>query len=110
MEADEAVVWKIYSVIYKLAIGTICLWNFSETKKEAEIGYDLLSNFQGKGFMSETMQAVIKYGFNTLNLDAIEACTHKENIGSVKLLEKYEFKLIPEEVDIPDNIICYLKK
>ena len=74
-------------------IGTICLWNFSDDKKTAEIGYELMLPFQGKGFANEALKSIIDYGFNKIGLDKIEAYTHKENVSSVRLLERNGFKL-----------------
>ena len=36
-------------------IGTICLWNFSGDRKTAELGYELLPEYHGKGIMSEAV-------------------------------------------------------
>ena len=67
-------------------IGTISLWKFSEDKKTAEVGYDLNPVFHNKGIMTEALNCVLKYGFTQLQLDKIEAYTHKENQASRKLL------------------------
>lgn len=69
-------------------IGSICLWNFSNNLKTAEVGYSLYPEFQNKGIMSEALKSVIDYGFNELKLDKIEAFTHSKNEPSKKLLEK----------------------
>ena len=34
-------------------IGSICLWNFTDNQKSAEIGYDLSPKYQRKGIMNE---------------------------------------------------------
>jgi len=80
-------------------IGSICLWNFSADRKEAEMGYDLSPSFQRQGIMTEAMKKVVEYGFQELALDKIEAYTHKENEGSKRLLEKNQFMLVPEKKD-----------
>lgn len=93
-------------------VGSVCLWNFSEDKKTAEIGYDLNPKFQRKGIMNETLKSVLKFGFENLKLEAIEAYTHKENVSSKKLLERNKFKLIQGRKDEhnKDNIIYEIKK
>ncbi|WP_420551174.1 GNAT family N-acetyltransferase [Tenacibaculum aiptasiae] len=80
-------------------IGTICLWNFSEDKLTAEIGYELHPDFHKKGFMSESLQKVIHFGFSKLNLKAIEAFTHKNNESSIALLNKNNFIYQPKRRD-----------
>ena len=102
--------WGISIVDSPKLIGTICLWNFNDTKTVAEIGYELHPDYHQKGFMSEAMETVLKYGFNDLKLKTIEAFTNKHNEGSKALLNKFEFKLEIDRQDdgFPDNII-YVK-
>jgi ribosomal-protein-alanine N-acetyltransferase len=82
-------------------IGTICLWNLSEDRKTAELGYELHPDFQGKGYMDEAIGEVIAYvyqnGFTTL-----EAYSHKDNAASTKLLLKHGFVLQEDRRD-PEN-------
>jgi len=91
-------------------IGTICLWNFTEDNTVAEVGYDLMPEFQKKGIMSEALKAVVTYGFQELEFSRIEAFTHKENQSSRSLLVKNKIQLHPTRVDegFPENIIFEL--
>ncbi|MEJ7681838.1 MAG: GNAT family N-acetyltransferase [Segetibacter sp.] len=84
--------WAIELKDSKNLIGTICLFDFSDELKKCEIGYELLSNFQGKGIMNEATRAIIEYAFKTLGLKIIDACTHKDNHNSTKLLQKFNFE------------------
>ena len=88
-------------------IGSICLWNFSEDRKTAEIGYDLSPGFQGKGIMNEAMVKALEFGFSDLQLTLIEAFTHRENKSSRTLLERNRFVLNTERADKDDadNVI-----
>ncbi|KXH85220.1 GNAT family N-acetyltransferase [Chryseobacterium kwangjuense] len=92
-------------------IGTICLWNFSEDRKTAEVGYELLPEYHRKGIMSEALKAVLDFGFNELQLEEIVAITHKLNKNSKNLLLKHHFVLEEgkEDEGFPDNIIFSLK-
>lgn len=103
-ENSKSITWKITLKTNQKMIGSICLWNFSENYKTAEVGYDLNPIFQNKGIMSEALQCVIDYGFKKLKLDAIEAFTHIKNENSKKLLEKNCFKLIDYRKD--DNNVA----
>lgn len=107
-----SITWGITLKNDSSIIGTICLWNYSEDMKTAEVGYDLNPEFQGKGIMSEALGLVINYGFNDLKLDKIEAFTDVNNQPSKKLLEKNGFHLIKERIDIENkaNRIYVLKK
>ena len=88
---NESVLWGITKVGNNKIIGTACLWNFNETKDKGEIGYELLPEYWGKGYISEVVAKLIDYGFNTLNLVSISAFTHPENKASVRLLLKNGF-------------------
>jgi ribosomal-protein-alanine N-acetyltransferase len=59
---------------------------------KAEIGYELLPDFQGKGIMQEAASKVIKFGVQYIGLNSIEAYTHSKNEKSTRLLEKLNFK------------------
>ena len=104
--------WSISEKSNPEMIGSICLWNFSEDKKTAEIGYDLSTKSQRKGIMNEALKSVLKFGFKNLELETIEAFTHKENVSSKKLLERNKFKLIQSREDEhnKDNVIYEIKK
>ncbi len=93
-------------------IGTICLWNFSEDRKTAEVGYELLPKYHRQGIMSEALKAILDFGFNELHLDVIVATTHTFNENSKGILLKHDFVLLEGEKDegFPDNIIFSLKK
>lgn len=93
-------------------IGTICFWNFSQDKKTAEVGYELLPDYHRKGIMSEALIAVIEYGFYKLGLQEIVAITNRFNENSKRLLLKHHFILEEDKKDRhnPENIIFRLKK
>ncbi len=82
--------------------GTICLWNINKENKYAEVGYELLPDFQGKGIMTSALRVITNFAFTELNIETIEAFTHSKNLSSRKLLEKFDFKLILDKTD-PDN-------
>jgi [ribosomal protein S5]-alanine N-acetyltransferase len=77
--------------------GTICLWNFSEDRKAAEIGFELLPSFQGKGLASEALEAVLHFGFEQLELQTVLAWFHRNNQASARLLSAKGFKQDQDE-------------
>lgn len=72
-------------------VGTICLFDFSSENSSCEIGYELMTKFQGQGIMKEATQLVINYVFQTLKLKKILAFTHHDNQNSTNLLLKFNF-------------------
>ena len=105
-----SIMWAIQLKENPTLIGTICLWNFSKDKYTAEVGYGLIPDFYKKGIMDETLKAVTNYGFNTLELRAIEAYTQKGNMPSRKLLDNNNFTWHKERKDegFPLNLIYVL--
>ena len=83
--------WGIHAQNASELIGTICLWNLERDKSIAEIGYELMPNYQGKGLMQEALKAVIDYSFS-IGIKTITACCHAENASSIRLLERNGFK------------------
>jgi len=93
VEAGDWVYWAILFQEQKKLIGTICLWNVSAAEKKAELGYELMPDYQGQGIMQEAVGAVLDFGFRTLKLRSIEAVSRPANHRSIKLLEKFGFQL-----------------
>ncbi|RYY81678.1 MAG: N-acetyltransferase, partial [Chitinophagaceae bacterium] len=89
---NESLYWAIAFTGTDPLVGTICLFGFSDDPSKAEIGYELLPGFQGKGIMQEALSAVIAYATGPLGLHSIEAGTHPDNQGSTRLLEKSGFQ------------------
>jgi len=58
---------------------------------EWSIGYSLNESARGKGFMSEALEAVLKYGFNDLSVLRIKADVPEKNVKSLKLLRRNGF-------------------
>ena len=73
------------------ALGDIGLRISPKNPHEADVGYALLPEAQGKGYASEALRAVCEYGFTTLGVQAINAWVLGENRGSSRLLEKQGF-------------------
>lgn len=92
IQRNDSIYWAITLNGTDKLIGTICLFNFSDDNLKAEIGYELLPGFQGKGIMQEAASKVIDFGIQHIGLNSIEAYTHSENQSSTRLLEKLKFK------------------
>lgn len=58
----------------------------------AEIGYALTDeSLRQQGFMGEALEAIVAYGFDTLQLNRIEAFIGPENTASQRLVKKLHF-------------------
>ena len=106
---NTSIYWAITMNGADKLMGTICLFDFSDDNAKAEIGFELLPGYQGKGIMQEAASKVIAFAFQHLGLHSIDACTHFENLSSVRLLEKLNF----ERQGVVDNLLlfrCLLRK
>lgn len=91
IKKNNSMYWAITFTGTKTLVGTICLFDFSNEKKSSEIGYELMTKFQGKGIMHEAAQKVVEFVFQTLKFKKIVAFTHHENQNSTNLLLKLNF-------------------
>ncbi|SFQ68767.1 GNAT family N-acetyltransferase [Hymenobacter arizonensis] len=91
VQRGTSIYWAIALRRADNVIGTVCLFNFSENLSTAELGYELLPDFQGKGFMHEALATVLHFGFQQVGLQTVEAYTHFENHRSTLVLEKLLF-------------------
>jgi ribosomal-protein-alanine N-acetyltransferase len=73
-------------------IGRCGFHNWYKDHRKAEVGYALYhEEDKRKGYMNEALTAILHYGFDTLNLNRIEACTSPTNIASQNLIKKHGF-------------------
>lgn len=65
----------------------------------AEIGGELSVDYWGKNVALEAVEAIIRFGFETMNLHTIEAKVSPGNRGAIFLMEKIGFKKEAHYVD-----------
>jgi diamine N-acetyltransferase len=75
-------------------IGMIDLFNFDPQHHKAGIGIVILQEYQQKGFANEALNIFIKYAFNTLQLHQLYANITTDNLKSIQLFTKNNFKLV----------------
>lgn len=95
----DCIYWVMSAEGISSYLGSITLWNFNENRTVADIGYELLPEYQGKGYVTESIESIITYGKEHLNLDKIIAVTVGKNVKSIRLLEKFNFNLEATNTD-----------
>ncbi len=65
-----------------------CGLKYDQDKEEYDIGFRFYKKFWNLGFATETAQKCLDFGFNNLGLKSIVGRAMKENIASIKVLEK----------------------
>ena len=111
VENNETVYWAIALKENNSLIGTICLWNIVKEKHLAEIGYELMPPFQGRGLMQEAVSSIIGYVFDTMKLNIIIAVPAANNTRSIELLKRNNFELDTNfeynNGEIQENMLIY---
>ena len=75
-------------------IGTISIEQKSGVyRKDAEIGYFLLTDNQSKGLMTEAVKQICEIAFSELDITRITGLVYEPNIASQKVLKKNGFSL-----------------
>lgn len=92
-ENDEPSQWAIELIDEDKVIGIAgYITHFPEHFK-GEIAYVLSPRYHGKGYMTEALQSIIKFGFDVMKLNRIEAKCEIDNFASEKVLQKLGMKL-----------------
>jgi [ribosomal protein S5]-alanine N-acetyltransferase len=91
-ELQQLLKWGIVLPSENRLIGTVTLFHPDFANFRAELGYALGRNYWGRGYMGETLRAVLDYAFNTLHFHRIEADVDPRNTASLRTLERLGFQ------------------
>ena len=69
-------------------VGACGLVNWEAEHARAEVGFVLSREYWGRGLMSEAVRAILRFGFERMNLNRIEARCIAENAASARVMEK----------------------
>ncbi|MFJ7975732.1 GNAT family N-acetyltransferase [Peribacillus sp. JNUCC 23] len=81
---DLAIIHKESSKV----IGTCSFIEWSNEHSNAEIGYVLNRNYWGLGIATEAINELIRFGFETIQLNRIQGRCDIDNVGSEKVMLK----------------------
>lgn len=65
-----------------------CGLRYSENKNEYDIGFRFYKKYWNKGLATETAKKCLDFGFDECKIEKIVGRAMKENIASIKVLEK----------------------
>jgi ribosomal-protein-alanine N-acetyltransferase len=92
-QQDWLTYWLIVIRDEQVGAGMLGFKGFPDEKGSTEIGYGIDPAYQGKGYMSEAVQALVDWAFTHSFCNVITA-TEVENPASARLLEKLGARLI----------------
>ncbi|MGW5361717.1 GNAT family N-acetyltransferase [Actinopolymorpha pittospori] len=92
-EKERAIHWAVTLKDEDRAIGLFGFNYWERFHRRAEIGYDLALPFHGRGLATEAAAAMVRFGFEEMELNRIETETIADNHASVRLLRRLGFRL-----------------
>lgn len=84
--------WGIVRKADQRLIGTCGFHRWEKAYYRTDLGYDLSPDCWGQGYMTEALRAVIKNGFERMQLNRMDAYVYVHNHRSLNLLDKFGFK------------------
>lgn len=84
--------WGLWDQLDHSFLGACGFNEYQAVHHKTELGYWLLPDHWGKGYIQEALQAIIPYAFRQLNLERIEAFVEAGNNASDKVLLKRGFQ------------------
>jgi [ribosomal protein S5]-alanine N-acetyltransferase len=110
--------FQLFDINSKKIIGWCGYHTWYIKHLRGEIGYELYDvSFKRQGYMSEALEVIIDYGFNTMHLNQIEAFVAVDNVASLKTLHKFQFvqeghlrEHYSHEDKPEDSLVFYLLK
>ena len=94
--------WSLTLPLSDFCLGSLVLWNFRSSHNDAEIGYSLIPEARGQGYMYEALGCLLEYAFSVLALSAVNAFTSVHNSASLRLLRRLGFIFQSETME--DNL------
>jgi [ribosomal protein S5]-alanine N-acetyltransferase len=92
VRAGTAIRWTIADPESGAFLGSGGFWRWDQRHFRAEIGYDLSRAHWGRGLMTEAIGAMLRFGFEVMNLHSVEANVDPHNEASKRVLEKLGFR------------------
>jgi ribosomal-protein-serine acetyltransferase len=92
IEKEKTLSSMTFHILYKeRLVGQINLFGLCENGLAGEIGYWLDKDFNGKGIMTQSVRALLTFGFNTLNIHRIVIRAAVGNIKSKSIPQRLGF-------------------
>lgn len=83
--------WAIRDNRTRAIAGLIILKEIDWEKCVGEFAYCVGVDFEGRGWVTETVQKLSKYAFNELGLKTLQIIAHETNMASLRVAEKCGF-------------------
>ncbi|WP_422082609.1 GNAT family N-acetyltransferase [Ulvibacterium sp.] len=103
--AKEELLFKLKHKEHRTIIGLVYIKEVDYNKRQAELAYCIGYQFEGKGWMSQTVEALSNYAFEVLELETLQIIVHRPNTGSIRVAEKcgYQWRTTLKKEYSPPN-------
>ena len=88
LNAKEEFLFKLKEKKNRTIIGLVYIKELDWNKKKAELAYCIAYQFEGMGIITNSVEILSDYAFDTLGLKTLQIIVHKTNPGSIKVAEK----------------------
>ena len=89
--------WVLIDKTTNTKLGTCGFHLWDPDKKDVEIGFELMEQFNGKGYMHEAIEAIIEFASHEMKVERINAIAFFNNKNCIRLLERLGFLKVGEE-------------
>ena len=90
-QKHNTIQWSILRQTDDLWLGTCGLHAWDQSNRRAEIGYHILPGYWGQGYATEATRAMLRWGFENLNLHRIQSDCTEGNLASERVMLKCGF-------------------
>jgi ribosomal-protein-alanine N-acetyltransferase len=84
--------WAVTLTGSDRVLGLFGYHDWNRYHRRAEVGYDLARAYWRRGIASEALRAIVRFGYERMDLNRIYAGTIADNHRSVRLLERLGFQ------------------
>lgn len=85
--------WAVTEPVADRLVGTVTLVDWDRQNRRCETGFILHPSVQGKGLASDAVRTALRFAFDEMGLERVEADVDPENVASSRLLERLGFVL-----------------
>lgn len=90
--------WCIIDTLTNNVAGTLGYYR-GFANNTGELGFVLLPQYRGKGYMSKAMKPAIDFGLYTIGLSRIASITTRQNHAAIQLLQRLNFVEVRQLAD-----------
>ncbi|GKU25095.1 GNAT family N-acetyltransferase [Clostridium folliculivorans] len=99
--------WLIINKENKKGMGFIGFKGVPDINGYSEVGYSISPNYRKRGFMTEALETSINWAYGFQDAKGITAEVLRTNIGSIRVLNNCNFKLVSSTEQVHNYIIKF---